>query len=143
MVDRVIDSENDAPEEEIPEILDDVLTYVLNIAADKMDREEELIPFTGLSVNGNVFIKEHDYETTEETYLSAREEVENAEGAEAYSFCYDGFIQTDDGVCDCIIAEGGLPGESEGYAFGCLYDDEGIDREVVYIGPAPNFMENM
>ena len=46
-------------------------------------------------------------------------------------------------MSDCIIAEGGLPGEEEGYAFGYLYDEEGIDREIVYIGPAPNFMENL
>ena len=24
-----------------------------------------------------------------------------------------------------------------------LYDEDGIEREVVYIGPAPNFMENL
>ena len=28
-------------------------------------------------------------------------------------------------------------------SFGCLYDEDGIEREVVYIGPAPNFMENL
>ena len=42
-----------------------------------------------------------------------------------------------------LIAEGGLPGEEQGYAFGYLYDEDGIEREVVYIGPAPNFMENL
>ena len=33
--------------------------------------------------------------------------------------------------------------KSRGYAFGYLYDEDGIEREVVYIGPAPNFMENL
>ena len=36
-----------------------------------------------------------------------------------------------------------MPGEEQGYAFGYLYDEDGIEREVVYIGPAPNFMENL
>ena len=44
---------------------------------------------------------------------------------------------------DALIAEGGLPGEEAGYAFAYLYDDKGIDREIVYVGPAPNFMEGL
>ncbi|MGN0301511.1 MAG: hypothetical protein ACI4BI_01360 [Anaerotardibacter sp.] len=143
MVDRIIDPDNDAPVEDIDDVLKSVFNYVLNEAADKMDRGEELIPFTGLAIKENLFIETHDYETTEETYLRARREVEGARGATAYAFCYDGYIQTDDGMRDCIIAEGGLPGENQGYAFGYLYDEEGIDRSIVYIGPAPNFMENL
>ena len=52
-------------------------------------------------------------------------------------------LDTDEGQKDALIAEGGLPGEEQGYAFGYLYDEDGIEREVVYIGPAPNFMENL
>ena len=45
-----------------------------------------------------------------------------------------------------LIAEGGVPGEDEGYAVGYLYsvNDEGeatFEEEPAYIGEAPNFME--
>ena len=44
---------------------------------------------------------------------------------------------------DALIAEGGLPGEEQAYAFGYLYDDNGINKDITYIGLAPNFMENL
>ena len=71
--------------------------------------------------------------------------MEHARGAAAYALCYDGYIETDDGVKDAIIAEGGVPGEDEGYAVSYLYetDDEGnltFEEEPAYVGEAPNFM---
>ena len=68
--------------------------------------------------------------------------------ARAYAFCYDGYLELDDGDADALIAEGGLPGASEGYAVGLMYNvnaDGSIDfeDEVYYIGPAPNFMEGL
>jgi hypothetical protein len=69
--------------------------------------------------------------------------VEGARGATAYAFCYDGYLDTEEGMKDCIIAEGGLPGASEAYAFGYIYDEDGINKDIVYIGPAPNFMEGL
>lgn len=33
--------------------------------------------------------------------------------------------------------------KSRGTHLAHLYDEDGIEREVVYIGPAPNFMENL
>ena len=38
------------------------------------------------------------------------------------AFCYDGYIETDDGVKDALIAEGGVPGADEGYAIAYLYE---------------------
>ena len=71
--------------------------------------------------------------------------MEHARGAQAYSFCYDGYVETDDGTHDALIAEGGVPSADKGFAVGQLYtvDDEGavtFESEPVYIGPAPNFM---
>ena len=56
-------------------------------------------------------------------------------------------METDAGTRDCIIAEGGLPGEDEGYAVGLLYRTIGevkmFEAEPCYIGPAPNFMAGL
>lgn len=143
MADRMVDPENNAPVDDIDDVLKTVIKAVLDEAADKMEGGEDVIPFTGLAVKENLFIETHPGDDAEECFLAARREVEGARGATAYAFCYDGYIETDDGVRDALIAEGGLPGAEEGYAFGYLYDDEGVDREIVYIGPAPNFMEKL
>lgn len=143
MVDRVVDPENDIPVEDVDDVLKAVIVAVLNEAADKMEEGKDVIPFTGLAVKENLFIETHPGDDAEECFLAARNEVQGARGATAYAFCYDGYVDTDEGQKDALIAEGGLPGEEQGYAFGYLYDEEGIEREVVYIGPAPNFMENL
>lgn len=143
MADRFIDPENNEPTEELEDILKMVIRACLDEAAQKMEAGEEIVPFTGLAVKENLFIEQHDYEDVEECFNAARQEVQGARGAGAYAFCYDGFIDVKDGQRDCIIAEGGVPGKDEGYAFGYLYDDEGINKEIIYIGPAPNFMAKL
>lgn len=143
MSDRMVDPENNTPTEDIDDVLKAVIAAVLDEAAGKLEAGEEVVPFTGLAVKENLFIETHPGDDVEACFLSARREVQGARGATAYAFCYDGYIETDEGTRDALIAEGGLPGQEEGYAFGYLYDDEGIDREIVYIGPAPNFMENL
>jgi hypothetical protein len=143
MADRMIDPNNNEPQGEITDELKAVIQAVLNEAVGKMEADEDIIPFTGLAVKENLFIETHPADSAEECFALARREVQGARGATAYAFCYDGYIETDEGVKDCIIAEGGLPGAEEAYAFGYIYDDEGINKEIVYIGPAPNFMENL
>ena len=137
MVDRVVDPENDIPVEDVDDVLKAVIVAVLDEAADKMEAGKDVIPFTGLAVKENLFIETHPGDDAEECFLAARKEVQGARGATAYAFCYDGYVDTDEGQKDALIAEGGLPGEEQGYAFGYLYDEDGIEREVVYIGPAP------
>lgn len=143
MVDRVVDPENDIPVDDVDDTLKTVIVAVLNEAADKMEAGEEVVPFTGLAVKENLFIETHPGDDNEKIFLAARKEVQGARGATAYAFCYDGFLKTEDGEVDALIAEGGLPGEEQGFAFGYLYNEDGVDREVVYIGPAPNFMEGL
>lgn len=143
MAERMVDPENNAPEQDIDDVLKAVINAVLEEACTKMEAGEEVVPFTGLAIKENLFIETHPADDVEECFLAARREVQGARGATAYAFCYDGYIETEDGMRDALIAEGGLPGEEAGYAFGYLYDDEGIEKEIVYIGPAPNFMENL
>ena len=143
MAERMVDPEVNIPEEDIDDVLKTVIRAVLDEAATKMENGEEVVPFTGLAVKENLFIETHPNDDIEECFLAARREVEGARGATAYAFCYDGYIDTEDGERYALIAEGGLPGEEQAYAFGYLYDDNGIDKNIIYIGLAPNFMENL
>lgn len=143
MADRVVDPDESVQVEDIDDALKTLIVTVLNEAADKVEADEELIPFTGLAVKENLFIEEHDKDSVEDCYLAARQEVQGARGATAYAFCYDGYLDTDKGQMDAIICEAGLPGEENAYAFGYFYDEDGVEREITYIGLAPNFMEKL
>lgn len=144
MADRIV--ENDSVEvPEIPEILEKVMLFALDEAKQKMNQGADVIPFTTLVVKDNLFIESHPGENPEECFNYAKHTVKGARGAEAYALCYDGFIDTDDGVMDALIAEGGVPGEDIGFAICYLYemDDEGkpdFEEEPAYVGEAPNFM---
>ncbi|WP_080801001.1 hypothetical protein [Arabiibacter massiliensis] len=143
MADRMVES-SDVQVPEIPEILEKVLLFSLDEAKEKMEQGAEVVPFTALVVKDNLFIENHPGESAEECFNFARHTVENARGAEAYALCYDGYVEVDDGVRDALIAEGGVPGEDEGYAVGYLYEADGdtvtFEEEPAYIGEAPNFM---
>ena len=147
MADRDVET---YPEEvpEIPEIVEQVLLFALNEGKERMEGGEEVTPFSVLVVKDNLFIETHPGDTADECFNQAKHTVEGARGAMAYAFCYDGYVETDEGDEDVLIAEGGLPGEEEGYAVGILYHihEDGIvhfDAEPVYIGEAPNFMEGL
>ncbi len=147
MVDRVVEHEvEEVPE--IPEILEKALLYSLEEAKKKLNDKKDVVPFTSLVVRENLFIETHPANSSEECFNLARHTVEGARGANAYALCYDGYVDTDEGRKDAIIAEGGVPGVDEGYAVGYLYtiDEEGtitFDDEPAFIGEAPNFMAGL
>ena len=130
---------------EIPEVLSSLLVYVVNEAQKKFDEEGDFVPFTALAVADTLFMETVEGETPDEMYAFAKHTVEHVRGADAYALCYDGYLDTDQGHRDAIIAEGGIPGAIQGEAVGLLYDvKEGGTREyhkpIAYIGKAPNFM---
>lgn len=146
MADRVVEgSVDEVPE--IPEILEKVLLFSLGEAKEKLSQGADVIPFTSLVVKENLFIETHPGDTAEECFNLARHTVEHARGADAYALCYDGYVDTDDGTKDAIIAEGGIPGADDGYAVGYLYREgaNGIEfeAEAAFIGSAPNYMSNL
>lgn len=148
MADRIVEN---APDEvpEFPEILEKVLIFALEEAKEKMAQGADVVPFTALVVKDNLFIESHPGDSAEECFNLAQHTVRGARGAEAYAFCYDGYVEDGERQIDALIAEGGIPGEENGYAIGYLYeiDDEGTltfnDDEAAYIGTAPNFMEEL
>lgn len=144
MADRVVESDYiEVPE--IPETLEKVLLFALDEAKQKMLQGADVVPFTALVIKENLFIESHPGDDPEECFAAAKHTVQGARGAEAYALCYDGFIDTDEGGLDAIIAEGGIPGEEDGYAICYLYEvsEDGkpvFEDEPAYVGEAPNFM---
>ena len=146
MTDRIVDAgEEEVPE--IPEILEKVMLFALDEAKEKINQGADVIPFTTLVVKENLFIESHPGENADECFADAKHTVEGARGAEAYAFCYDGYIETDKGTKDALIAEGGIPGEPEGMAIGYLYslvnEKPVFEKEPAFIGEAPNFMADL
>ena len=95
MADRVVgNQDNEVPE--IPEILEKVMLFSLDEAKQKLTQSNEVVPFTALAVKENLFIESHPGDSSEECYNLAQHTVEGARGADAYAFCYDGYVETDD-----------------------------------------------
>lgn len=133
---------------EIPLILENVLRYCLKDARERMEKGEELLPFSALAVGETLFMEEHALDTPDECFADARKTVEHARGAAAYGLCYDGFVETQFGSKDAILAQGGVPGEEYGHVIGLLYstDSEGalkFHEEPIYVGNCLNYMAGL
>ena len=138
---------------EIPLVLEKVLSYCLKDAKERMEKGEIVVPFTALAVGETLFMEEHAADTPAESFSSARHTVAGARGAQAYGFCYDGFVDVESALesgvkRDCIIAEGGTPGAAYGHAIGLLYriHDDGtitFEEEPIYVSKALNYMVNL
>ncbi len=147
MADRTVENPG-AAVPQMPEILERVLLYALDEGKQKMVMGESVVPFTALVVKDSVFIETHPGAGAEECFNLAQHTVEGARGATAYAFCYDGYVETAEGVKDALIAEGGVPGMMNGYAIGMLYAMDANNRPIFnsnpsYIGEAPNFMDRL
>ena len=135
---------------EIPFVLESVLRYCLKDAQERMEKGEEIVPFSALAVGDMLHMEEHPGEDAQESFASARQRVENAQDAAAYGFCYDGYIEMGDQHVkhDCLIAEGGCPGEPYGHAIGVPYNiksDGSYDftEEPIYVGSSMNYMVSL
>lgn len=130
----------------IPGVLESVLRYCLKDAQERMEKGEEIVPFSGLAVKETLFFEEHPGDDVAECFNSARKTVQNAKGADAYGFCYDGYLELEGGKKgDCLIAEGGVPGAEYGHAIGIPYhyDSDGkpvFAEEPVYVSKSLNYM---
>ena len=148
MPERITDTPIDAEVPEIPEVLHQVLSWCIDDARQRMEAGEEIVPFSALVAGDTLFTEEHVAEEPDECYELARQTVGHAQGAAAYVFRYDGYINLETEMLDAIVAEGGVPGADTGHAIGLVYtmDDAGaieFAADPVYLGEAPNFMEDL
>lgn len=129
---------------------DKIVLYALDEAMEKLEQNGEIEPFTVILHGDNLHVESHPGEDAVECFNAASEAVRLMEHvAEAYVFAYDGYITTDTGAQDAIIAERGTPGGSTAEAFAILYtiDEEGdgslsFEEGVYDLGEAPTMLQD-
>jgi hypothetical protein len=88
------------------QILERVVLYALDQGTEKLEQSGALEPFTILIEGEELFIEEHPGETEEESFDSARRTIYQMERlCNAYAFCYDGYVELDEGTSDALIVE--------------------------------------
>lgn len=115
---------------DLPEDVQKVLFYSIDEATKKIDDGEELVPFTSVLAGEDLFMDYHPVDEIDACFASARQAINTiAHIADAYVFCYDGYIEIEDDEHDMLIAEIGLKGEEQGIAYGLLYEIEASDDD--------------
>ena len=123
---------------EIEPVLETVLLYCLKEAREKIEAGETLSPFTAIASGDSLNMKEYEVDDANEAFGLARKTVAEAEDAQAYAFCYDGYVEAENSLNgkltkrDCVIAEGGVLGAEYGHAVGHIYrvNDDGEKTDM-------------
>ncbi|MDR3053041.1 MAG: hypothetical protein LBU48_04195 [Coriobacteriales bacterium] len=123
--------------------LEKVVLYAFDEAREKLAQGGIFEPFTVIISGENLYIESHPGEDAVECFNSARKTVFQMENqADAYVFCYDGYVDLEDGTHDALVAETASKGDDAGEAYAQLYteDDDGItfeDETLYSLGEAP------
>lgn len=124
------EAESELIEIDLPEDVQKVLFYSIDEAAKKVETGEELVPFTMVLAGEDLFSDSHPVDDIDECFASAKQAINKlAHIADAYVFCYDGYIETEEGEHDMLIAEVGLKGSEQGEAYGLVYEIGSQDAE--------------
>lgn len=129
--------------------LDKIVLYALDEAVEKLEQGGDLEPFTVILHGDNLHVETHPGDDVLACFATAAAAVERmAHVAEAYVFAYDGYISTDEGTKDAIIAERGRPGKEVAQAYALLYtiDEEGdgsisFEEGIYDLGEAPSMLQ--
>jgi len=140
-----VDIAAEIDEEEVVEIsdsLEKIALYAFDEARQKLEEAGEFAPFTILLQGDNLYIETHPGDDTAECFESARKTVLAAQDAiESYVFCYDGYVEMDEGEHDAIIAEAADRGQEEAFALCLHYHEDGegyaFHEGVEYLGETP------
>ena len=128
--------------------LDKIVLFALDEAMEKLGQSGELEPFTVILHGENLHIETHPGEDVLECFNAASAAVQQlAHVLKGYAFAYDGYLNTDEGSRDAIIAERGIPGEETAQAFAILYtlDESGdgtlsFEEGIYSLGEAPSLL---
>jgi hypothetical protein len=145
----LLSSQSDLVDLDIDEDLQKILYYAFDEATKKIENGEDMVPFTLTLAGDDVFMDEHPGDETEQCFDSAKKSVNLvAHLANAYVFCYDGFINTEDGEeYDMLICELGIKNEPKGNGYGLVYrineDDDSVvfDEAMLDLGEVDNLFD--
>ena len=122
------------------EVLSRTVLYTLDQGAEKLVQNGGFDPFTILISGEELFIEDQPGDTEEESYESARRTIYQMEHlCNAYTFCYDGFVELEDEPGDAIVIEYANKGDKQAQIVMCLYhiddDDEyHFDENLYQVG---------
>jgi len=108
--------------------------FALDEAATKIEDEGSFDPFLVILQGEELFVEDQEGEEEEEIYESARQTLYQMELlADAYVFCYDGYVDLDEGTHDAILVEWARKGSASAQVLAWLYKDH--DDHVDFIEP--------
>lgn len=127
---------------EISDSLEKIALYAFDEAQQKLEEAGDFTPFTVLLQGENLYIETQPGDDAPECFESARKTVLAAQDAvESYVFCYDGYVDLDEGEHDAIIAEAADRGQDQAYALCLLYHRDGdtlvFHESAEYLGETP------
>ncbi len=143
----ILSSEGDLVELEMEENIQKILFYSLDTAASKLAENGSFDPFTTILAGEDVFVNSYPNGEDIDYYELAAQSVNViAHLAEAYVFCYDGYIELADEEIDAIIAEVGKKHEDQAFGFGLAYgySEDGsfyTDEGMANLGEVENLFD--
>lgn len=132
---------------EMDEVLEKIVFYSLDEAKGKLESDGECAPFTVVVSGDQMFVENYPDEGVEMCRANAEANVKTASTfASHYAFCYDGFLETNQGALDAIIVEAADCDMEQAYVIGLLYtqDDDGarsFKEQPAFIDYAPTFFD--
>jgi hypothetical protein len=126
------------------ELLEKVAFYAFDQAQLRLEQSGYVEPFTILIEGDNLLVENHPGEDAAECFESARRTVYVMQSKiSAYVFCYDGYVELDEGTRDAIIVERASKGDEMGEALAMMYseDDDSLvfEDEIYCLGEGPSF----
>jgi hypothetical protein len=123
------------------EIVSRTILYAFDQGIEMLEQSGGFDPFTVVVSDDELYIEEQPGETEEESYASARRTVFQMERlCDAYAFCYDGYVNLEDGESDAIIVEWARKGDGAAQTLVKLYHRHGdhlhFDEELYQVGEA-------
>jgi hypothetical protein len=108
------------------QVLERAVLYAFEQGRQMLEEGGEFEPFTILIDGEELYIEEHPGTSEEESYASARRTVYQMERiCTAYVFCYDGYIDLDDGANDALVVEFANKGDAQAQIIVVMYHRHG------------------
>lgn len=129
------------------QVLERAVLYALEQGTEKLMQSGGFDPFLTIIKGEDLFIEDHPGETEEESYDSARRTILQMEHlCDAYAFCYDGFVELDDGPSDALIVEHASKGDESAQIIVCLYHVHGdhyhFDENLYQVGETETLFDD-